>query len=127
MNFPLNKVYSSIKIFGLYSLVMGLVLLFIPGLILPLVGLPVSSEPWLHLLGFVLICSSYYYLRSASDKNPEFARYTVHTRLTAPLVVIFLVGTGKADWHFISFGVIDGLGGLWTLFELNKIKKIKKT
>lgn len=121
-----DKVYFSIKIFGLYSLVMGFVLLFIPNLILPLVGLPVSNEPWMRLLGFVLISSSYYYLRSAIDKNPEFARYTVHTRFAAPLIVLFLVGTGKADWHFISFGVIDGLGGLWTLVELNKIKKIKK-
>lgn len=122
----LNKVYRSVLIFGLYSLVMGCTLLFIPDLILPLVNLPVSNEPWLRLLGFVLICSSYYYLRSAIDQNLEFARYTTHTRFAAPLVVLFLVGSGKADWHFISFGVVDGLGGLWTWYALNKIKNIRK-
>ncbi len=114
MNPDLKKVCRSLTIFGLYSLIMGLILLLIPNLILPIVGIPVSDEPWIRLPGFVLICSSYYYLRSASDKNPDFALYTSHTRFAAPLVVAFLVGTGKADLHFISFGVIDGLGGLWT-------------
>ncbi len=115
-----NRVNTSIFIFGAYSLIMGIVLLFIPGLVLPLVGLPLSEEPWIHLLGFILMSSSYYYIRSAIDKNSHFARYTTHTRFAAPLVVAFLVITGKADWHFISFGVLDGLGGLWTWHELNK-------
>ena len=118
----LSRTNISILIFGIYSLIMGFVLLLVPNIILPLVSLPVSNEPWIYLLGFVLICSSYYYLRSAIDNNLDFARYTTHTRLAAPLVVIFLVATKKADWHFISFGVIDGLGGLWTWYELNKMK-----
>lgn len=121
----LSRTDISILIFGIYSLIMGFVLLLVPNIILPLVGLPVSNESWIYLLGFVLICSSYYYIRSAIDKNLALARYTTHTRLAAPLVVIFLVATNKADWHFISFGVIDGLGGLWTLYELNKMNLIK--
>ena len=116
----MTSVSKSIFVFGLYSLVMGLVLLFIPNLILPIVGLPVSNEPWLHLLGFVLMCSSYYYLRTALKNNDDFARYTTHTRFAAPVVVAFMIITGKADWHFLSFGIVDGLGGLWTWIELKK-------
>jgi hypothetical protein len=101
-------------------MIMGIVLLFLPGMVLPIVGLPVQGEPWLNLLGFVLICSSYYYIRSALSGNREFAMYTTHTRLAAPLVVFYLIGSGKADWHFISFGIVDGLGGLWTLYELKR-------
>jgi hypothetical protein len=85
----MSRVNKSVFIFGVYSLMMGLVLLFIPNIILPLVGLPVSAEPWLYLLGFVLTCSSYYYyLRSAVKANLDFARYTIHTRLAAPLIVV---------------------------------------
>lgn len=116
----MNRVDKSIFIFGLYSLLMGLVLLFIPNLILPIVNLPVSNESWLYLLGFVLISSSYYYIRSALKGNIDFARYTTHTRFAAPLIVLFLFLTGKADWHFLSFGMVDGLGGLWTWFELKR-------
>ncbi|MFV5691567.1 hypothetical protein ACM55K_06065 [Flavobacterium sp. LT1R49] len=93
----MNSINKSIFVFGLYSLSMGMVLLFLAILVLPMVGLPISKEPWLHLLGFVLISSSFYYLRSALKGNIDFARYILHTRLFAPLVVIFLIGTGKAD------------------------------
>lgn len=120
----MNKVSKSIWLFGWYTLLMGSVLLFFPEIILPLFKLPYEGGAWIHLLGFVLVCSAYYYLRSAKNGDLNFARATVHTRLAAPLVVIFLYLTGKADWHFLSFGIIDGLGGLWTLIELNK--KFKK-
>ena len=119
----MNSVNKSIFVFGLYSLSMGIVLLFFANLVLPLVGLPISKEPWLQLLGFVLICSSYYYLQSALKGNIDFARYIMHTRLFAPLVVVFLIVTGKADWHFLSFGIVDGLGGTWTWIELRRNKK----
>lgn len=120
----MSRVNNSIFIFGIYSSIMGFVLLFIPNSILPLVGLPISQEPWLYLLGFVLICSSYYYIRSGLNGNSDFAKYTVHTRFFAPLLVAYLILSGKADWHFLSFGLIDGIGGLWTWIEMkrNKIK-----
>ena len=118
----MNRVSKSIFIFGIYSIVMGIVLLFIPHQILPLFNLPVTGEPWLNLCGFVLMCSSYYYIRSAFEGNIQFALYTTHTRLTAPLIVIYLILSAKADWHFLSFGIIDGLGGVWTFYELKKDK-----
>lgn len=123
----MNRVDKSIFIFGLYSLFMGIVLLFIPNFILPLVGIPTTNEAWIYLLGFVLICSSYYYLRSSLKSNHVFAEYTIQTRFLAPLVVCFLIITGKANWHFLAFGIIDGLGGLWTWMELkNENKKVNK-
>lgn len=121
----MNSVNKSIFVFGLYSLLMGIVLLFFANLVLPIVGFRISKEPWLHLLGFALICSSYYYLRSAIKGNIDFARYTIHTRFFALLVIIFLIVTDKADWHFLSFGIVDGLGGIWTWIEFKKNKENK--
>jgi hypothetical protein len=106
---------------------MGTILLFFSKTVLPLVGLPVTGEPWLNLLGFVLVCSSYYYVRSARSGNIQFALYTTHTRFAAPFIVLYLAGTGKADWHFMSFGIVDGLGGLWTWIELkNKNRAVEE-
>lgn len=102
---------------------MGIVLLFFSEYLLPIFKIGISNESWIYLLGFVLICSSYYYLRSAISNNKEFAIYTTHTRFAAPLIVIYLILSNKADWHFLSFGIIDGLGGLWTLIELKKTLK----
>lgn len=119
---PMNRVSKSTLIFGIYSFIMGIVLLFFPYYILPLFNLPVTGGPWLNLLGFVLMCSSYYYIRFSFSGNIQFAVYTTHTRLAAPLVVAYLILSDKADWHFLSFGLIDGLGGLWTLCELKRLK-----
>lgn len=119
----MSGVSKSILIFGIYSLMMGIVLLFIPHLILPIFNLPVSGEPWLNLLGFVLVCSSYYYIRSGLSGNMQFALYTTHTRFAAPLIVAYLIATSKADWYFLSFGIVDGEGGLWTWFELKRNKQ----
>jgi hypothetical protein len=116
----MNRASKSVMVFGLYSLLMGIILLFFPSMVLPIFNLPVLGEPWLNLLGFVLMCSSYYYIRSGLSGNMQFALYTTHTRLAAPLVVAYLIATGKADWHFLSFGIVDGLGGLWTWIELKR-------
>ncbi|HLG38012.1 MAG TPA: hypothetical protein VI461_00040 [Chitinophagaceae bacterium] len=114
---------NSIRIFGAYSLVMGLVLFFIPHRILPLFNISMVGEDWIKLLGFVLICSSYYYIRSAYRGNIDFAVYTIHTRLAAPVVILLLYLTGSIDKSFLPFGLVDGLGGLWTLYAYQKEKQ----
>jgi hypothetical protein len=115
----MKKTIYTVKVFGVYTLIMGCILLFLPGYVLPLFGLPVGESPvWTRLLGFVLCCSGYYYIRSALAGNIDFARYTVHTRFLAPAVVVFLILSGEADWHFLSFGLVDGLGGLWTWLSI---------
>jgi hypothetical protein len=117
---PLN----TIRYFGIYSLIMGIVLLAIPQFVLPFFGIPIgSNESWLRLLGFVLCCSSYYYIRMSAKGNLDFARLTIHTRFLAPVIVVILILSGKADWHFLSFGIVDGLGGLWTLVAIRRSLK----
>ena len=111
---------DSIRIFGIYSLIMGLVLLVIPHIILPLFKLSIEGEEWIRVLGFVLVCSSYYYIRSAYSGNIEFAVYTIHTRLAAPVVIFLLYLTGSIDKSFLPFGLVDGLGGCWTLYVYQK-------
>jgi hypothetical protein len=123
-NNNIKRVMNSIWIFGIYSLIMGAVLLLIPHFILPLFDLPIGEpQIWLRMLGFVLCCSSYYYIRSSNAVNIDFARYTVHTRFMAPVVVVILIATGIADWHFLSFGIVDGAGGLWTWITLKRLDK----
>ncbi len=104
----------SLLIFGSYALLMGLVLLVVPEMVLPWFGLVESGGTWVHVLGFVLCCSAYYYIMAARSGSRAFAWLTVRTRLAAPLVMLGLVLGGKADEKVLLFGVVDGLGGLWT-------------
>lgn len=116
----MNRTSKSILFFVIYSLLIGIVWLLFFNIVLPLFNLPVSGESWLNFLGFVLMCSAYYHIRSALSGNMKFALYTTHIRFTVLLVVVYLIATSKADWHFVSFGIVDGLDGLWTWFELKK-------
>lgn len=114
----MSRSVKSVLIFGVYAMLMGLVLLFLPGTVLPLLGMAKPSDYWINLLGFVLCCSSYYYVRAAFSGNKEFIQLTVHTRFAAPVVVAGLILTSKADLSILPFGIVDGLGGLWTLISL---------
>ncbi len=104
----------SLLIFGGYALVMGLVLLLAPEQLLPMFGFAESSGTWVHVLGFVLCCSAYYYLWAGWSGNKAFARLTVHTRLASPLVMLGLLAAGKVGHMVLLFGIVDALGGAWT-------------
>lgn len=108
----MNRLNFSIFVFGLYAMLMGFTLLFISNVILPIFNIPITNKSWIYFLGFVLMCSSYYYLRSSLAGNVDFARYTIHTRFASLLIVTVLVLPGKVDFYFLSFGAIDGVGGL---------------
>ena len=110
----------SLYVFAGYVVAMGTVLLAAPRIILPLFGLPTDGEVWIRLLGFVLVCSSVYYIGAAKLRFVPFAKWTVYTRAAAPVVVAILILTGVAPWHMVSFGIVDGLGGLWTWLTLKQ-------
>ena len=98
-------------------------LLVIPHLILPLFNLSIEGKEWIRMLGFVLVCSSYYYIRSAYKGNIDFAVYTIHTGIAAPFVVLILFLVGVIESSFLLFGLVDGLGGLWTLVTYQRQRK----
>ena len=119
----MKKILKTIKVFGIYSMIMGIVLLALPDIVLPIIGIEKPVDAWARMLGFVLICSSYYYIRSAFAGNIEFAKWTIHTRFAAPAIVIILIVSGLAPKIFLPFGIIDGLGGLWTFTVLQNEKR----
>lgn len=104
----------SLLVFGGYALIMGLVLLLAPEQLLPSFGFAESSGTWVHVLGFVLCCSAYYYLWAGRSGNKAFARLTVHTRLASPLVMLGLLAAGKVGHMVLLFGIVDAAGGAWT-------------
>jgi hypothetical protein len=75
--------------FGIYMAATGLVLAVAPNVLLPLLGLPPTDEPWIRLLGAFMIVVAYYYYRCAIAEQVAFFRATVHGRMA---IAIFLLG-----------------------------------
>lgn len=120
MDKDFKAIWLSINVFSCYVVVMGIVLMLVPKQILPIFDLPTEGEIWIRLLGFVLLCSSIYYLGAARLKFIPFAKWSVYTRAAAPVLVIILIVLKIAPIQIISFGIIDGLGALWTWLALKK-------
>ncbi len=108
----------SIFVFGIYIVLIGAGFLFIPNTVLPLFKFPKTNEPWIRVLGSVVLILGFYYISAAQNELTPFFWATVVGRFALLVSFIVLVVTKKAQPMLIMFGVIDAAAGLWTLLTL---------
>jgi len=108
----------SIFVFGIYVIMVGAGFLFIPNTVLPLFKFPKTNEPWIRILGIIVAILGFYYIIAAQNELTSFFWATVVGRFALLVSFIVLVVTKIAQPMLITFGVIDALGGLWTLLTL---------
>lgn len=109
---------TSILVFGFYLLGLGVLLVFVPNLVLGSFGIPPTSEVWIRIDGMLLGMLGTLYLAAAREGVTAFFRWTVFAR---PIVLPFLTGLvvlGMATPTVALFGVIELLGAAWTGFAL---------
>ena len=58
----MSRAGKSVFYFGIYIFGIGLLLLFIPNKLLPLVAVPTTDEVWIHLAGMLLIILGLFYI-----------------------------------------------------------------
>lgn len=114
----MTRAAVSVLAFGVYMLVMGVLLLAVPNVLLSLVRYPITDELWLRVLGVVTLILGYYYTVAARDELTSFFRASVIAR---PLLIVFFctfVALGIAEPVLVLFGVVDLLGAIWTALAL---------
>ena len=114
----MTRTASTIRIFGAYLIFLSLGLMAAPNLLLPLFGMPPTSEVWIRVAGLVVfnegIC---YWFAAASDAVPFF-RASFYVRCLAPIVFGAFVFAGLARPMLIAFGLVDFAAGVWTILTL---------
>jgi uncharacterized membrane protein len=104
----------SIFVFGIYKIVLSVILIASPNTLLTLLRVPVTTEPWLSVLGVVVFVLGVYYLAAARAEMTAFFRVTVWggwiVLVGFPLLVVF----GSAPTILIAFALLDGVGAFWT-------------
>ncbi|WP_299247413.1 hypothetical protein [uncultured Lacinutrix sp.] len=111
---------KSVFIYGIYLVLIGLMLLFVPNLLLNLFGIEPTNEVWIRFEGILLMATAVYYFIGAKYelililKTTAFIRFTVIVFFTA-FVILELVPA-----RIIIISVIDFLGGAWTYLMLKK-------
>ena len=114
----MSKSATSVLVFGIYLVVIGVGLLFIPNTVLGLFGFLTTTEPWISVVAMLLLILSYYYIQKARNEDKAFFRLTVHGR--ASVIVFFgaFVLLSIAPAMLILFGVVDLLAAIWTALAL---------
>ena len=104
----------SVLAFGIYVIVAGLGFLVMPNTILGLLGVPSTEEPWIRIVGMVMVVIGYYYFQTGRNDVKEFFMWTVQGRVGVFVVLLLIYILGWGPWQVIIFGVVDLLGAAWT-------------
>ena len=114
----MSKAATSVFVFGIYLVAIGLGFLVAPNMPLGLFGFPATTEPWIRVVGLLLLILAYYYIQTARNELTGFFRYTVHARSAVIVVFAAMVLLGLAQPMLIMFGVVDLLAAIWTASAL---------
>ena len=114
----MNAPTLSIFIWGIYVLLIGLLLVFIPGKTLILFGHDEPKDHWIRVVGIITISLGYFYLNSAQNEVYSFYWASIYARLAGLMGFLGLIIFKIAQPKIILFGIIDTLGAIWTLFTL---------
>jgi hypothetical protein len=114
---------KSVLIFGIYIVLLGIVLVVAPNTLLGIFGLPPVKEVWIRILGVIVGILGFYYIQAGRNDLTPFFRATVYGRtvVLAAFIVFAIIGLVKPI--LILFGLVDFLGGVWTALALRADSK----
>ena len=114
----MSKAAFTIKAFGIYLILLGMIVTFAPNLLLTVFGIPITTEVWVRVVGVLVFNIGIYYLYAAKCEAVAFFRASVYTRTIVLLSFVAFALLDLVGPTIILFGVVDFSGGLWTFFAL---------
>ncbi len=114
----MNNTARSITVFGIYLAASGLSFVLIPNTILPLLGLPTTTDIWIRVVGLLAVILGGYFLYSVRYDDRVFYRATVYARIAFFTGVTVFVLLGLASPLLAVFGLVDLAGATWTWLSL---------
>lgn len=118
----MKKSSSSLMVFGVYLIGMGLGFLFTPNMVLGIFGIPATDEVWPHVVGALALVLAFYYISAARADVRSFAQWTVPARIGVFVAFTAFVFAGLVGPVMILLGSVDLLGALWTAWALKAEK-----
>jgi hypothetical protein len=108
----------SVLVYTIYTFGLGLTLMIAPGIPLPIFGLAVPTDVWIHVAGMTVIFLSIFYYVAARNEMRPFFEASVAIRLAVPFVFAAFIIAGLAPWNLLLLTPLDVLFALWTLVSL---------
>jgi hypothetical protein len=101
-----------------YVLGSGLILIFIPNVLLSLFGITPTNEVWIRIMGLLVLILTIYYYHIAYYGNDRIVWATVLGRLVFCGGLVLFVLLGVAEVPLIGFALVETALTLWTWREL---------
>ena len=115
---------KSILVFGVYLIGMGTGLLFMPGLVLSLLGFAATNEIWTRVVGALALLLAFYYIQAARANLRPLIQWSVYGRLAVGVALAVFALVGLAGPIMILLGGTDIAGALWTGWALRKEQNV---
>ena len=110
----MSNAAKSMLVFGIYMVVTGIGFVAIPNTLLAVFGLPPTNEPWIRVMGVLMLGLGYYYSEAGRNEVEPLFRWSIYARAAVAVVFTIFVVLGLAEPTLILFGTIDLLGAVWT-------------
>jgi hypothetical protein len=114
----MSKSAFSLRVFSLYMLIVGVVLIANPNWLLALFGVPETHEVWIRIVGMLVLIIGFIDFMASGYEVRLFFRWSVYARLAVPIFLIGFVVLASAPPVILVIGAIDAGGAIWTWFCL---------
>lgn len=111
---PRSSAATTMYVFSMYTASLALALLTMAPSLARVLDLHSDAVPLLRFGGFIIGCSTVYYLVAARHEFVPMMWATVGTRILVPAVTAVAVVVDSASSALAFLAVLDTAGGLWT-------------
>lgn len=118
----MSRAGKSVYYFGMYIFGIGLLLLFIPNLLLPIVNVPTTQEVWIRLAGMLLLFLGLFYITVGKNNFLPGIKLTLFTRSSAFFIILGFIYFDLVSWVIFLFWIGDFAGAIWTAWALRADK-----
>lgn len=110
----MSKAAFTIRAFGIYFLILGVILMLAPNALLTLSFMPPTDEVWIRVVGLVVFNIGVYYIFAAKSEATAIFQASVYTRTLVLIAFTAFWLAGLAQPMLVVYGAVDFAGGLWT-------------
>lgn len=110
----------SIQFFGVYMVVLGILLVLVPNVMLAFAAMPPTGEVWIRLVGMLVMILGSFYVVAGRNGLTAFFRWTLVTRLSAVLFLLGFIFARLASPFILVFWLGDLAGAIWTYLALRR-------
>jgi hypothetical protein len=120
----MSKSAFSVKIFGIYKMLLGPTLILFPNLLLSVFGVAPTNEVWIRVIGVLAFNVGVYYWVAAKCEAKAFFISTVVSRALVLLALVSFAALGLMSPIIILVGCVDFAGGIWTWTALRSERAV---